>query len=143
MTPASQLAVFSAATFFMLGLLLGVAKYVHIARRADAEAPTYISIAHRAALMYSFACLLIERFVHLSALEDVVELRAVLVQVVFFALAVVSYIIHGVLQDTDNQLRRPHVLGKGTVPPVLVIAFMVALILGEVGGFAVLVWGAL
>src|SRR5690606_34663195 len=111
MPDAAMLAVFSAGGFFLAGLLFGVWKYLHIARSADAAAPAYVDIAHRAALMYAFACLVIERFATLSQLPGTVELAAVLAQVVFFALAVGTYVVHGLLRDTDNQLARPHKLG--------------------------------
>ena len=52
-------------------------------------------------------------------------------------------ILHGILRDTDNQLRRPHVLGRGTVPGVLITVYMVGLIVGEIGGFAILLYGLL
>lgn len=45
------------------------------------------------------------------------------------------------LQDTDNQLRRPHKLGAMTLPGVLLHGYMSALIIGEVGGLMVLLAG--
>jgi len=39
---------------------------------------------------------------------------------VFFAAAVLGYVIHGALRDTDNQLARPHRLGTRTVSPAAV-----------------------
>ena len=141
--PASTLALFAAGGFFLAGLLFGVWKYAHIARSEGAAAPVYVDIAHRAALMYAFACLVIERFATLSQLPADVEVAAVLAQVVFFALAVSTYVVHGLLRDTENQLARPHRLGRGELPPALVMAFMVALSIFEIGGFAVLFYGAI
>ena len=71
------------------------------------------------------------------------ECLAVAVPIVFFASAVMMYALHGILRDTDNQLRRPHRLGSGTVPSALITLYMVALIAGEVGGFLVLFAGFL
>lgn len=126
----------------MAGLLFGAWKYIHIHTSDKAQAPVYVDIAHRAALMYAFACLIIERFVELSRLSETVETAAVLAQVVFFALAVLTYAIHGLLKDTDNQLERPHRLGAVHLPGWTIVAFMGALMVGEIGGFAVLFWGA-
>lgn len=139
---ARQIAIFAAGGFFLTGLLTGAWKYFEIARSAEARAPVYVDTAHRAALLYAFACLVIERFVVLSQLHPTVEMVAVLAQVTFFALAVLSYVVHGVLRDTDNQLARPHRLGRTEVPPAALTTFMVALMAGEIGGFAVLFWGA-
>lgn len=142
MSLAAQIAIGAAGAFFLAGLVFGAWKYVHIHTSPEARAPTYVDIAHRAALMYAFACLLNERFVELSDLPDSVETAAVLAQVVFFALAVLTYAIHGILRDTDNQLARPHRLGRHTLPSWSVTVFMVSLMIGEIGGFVVLLVGA-
>lgn len=129
--------------FFLVGLLSGVWKFAHIHRSPKAEAPVYVDITHRASLMYAFSTLLIDRFVVVSRLPDTVEVAAVLAQVIFFALAIGTYIIHGLLDDTDNQLARPHRLGRAELPAFAVPTFMALLIAGEVGGFCVLLYGAL
>lgn len=140
---AASLAILAAGCFFLTGLLTGVWKYAQIHNSPGARAHPYVTIAHRAALMYSFACLLLANFVSISQLADNIELIAIAVQVIFFAAAIASYILHGLLQDTHNQLQRPHRLGKGQLPAWLMTAFMVALVIGEVGGFAVIFYGVL
>lgn len=79
--------------------------------------------------------------VEVSQLPASVELPALLAPVSFFALAVGTYAIHGVLNDTGNQPRRPHRLGKQTLPGWLTPAFMVLLIAAELGGTIVLGYG--
>ncbi len=140
---AERLALLAAGWFFLVGLLGGVWKYGSIARSDEATAPVYVDVAHRAALLYAFACVLIERLVQVSQLDPTLELVATSAQVVFFGLAISTYVVHGVLDDTDNQLARPHRLGKGTVPPALIRGFMGALMLAEIGGFVVLFYGVL
>jgi hypothetical protein len=142
MSLAEQVAVFAAGAFFMVGLACGVWKYGAITRSSNATAPVYVDVAHRAALLYAFACLVVERFAALSTLDPGVELVAVVVQVGFFALALSTYVVHGLLRDTDNQLRRPHALGRRELAPGLVHGFMITLIVAELGGFALLFWGA-
>lgn len=143
MEAAQILAIVGAMAFFFVGLVTGVWKYAAIRRdeRGKAEAPEYVSVGHRAALLYAFACLLLERMVELSALAPAVELGALAVVVLCFAYAVSTYLIHGWLDDTDNQLRRPHRLGRGEVPAWVVRGSMIALAAGEIGGFSVLAWG--
>lgn len=140
---APQLALTSAGSFFLVGLLTGVWKYFQIATSEEARAHYYVDIAHRASLMYAFACLLLERFAQLSVWDACVNFWSVAASVLFFALAVGSYVLHGFLQDTRNQLRRPHKLGPATLPNVLMVAFMVALIVAEVSSFVVLFAGYL
>jgi hypothetical protein len=141
--PAVRLCVLSSGVFFLTGLLTGAWKYFHIARSPQAVAPVYVDLAHRAALLYSFASLLLAVFAGLSAWSDRLNLVAAALPLAFFAFAIIGYVAHGILRDTDNQLLKPHRLGKGTVPPALMAAFMWALMAAEIGGFAVLFAGTL
>jgi hypothetical protein len=140
---AELFCLLAAGVFFMSGLLTGVWKYTSIMGAENAQAPVYVDIAHRTSLMYAFAAILMREFVPYSPLGPTGTLWAVAVPILFFASAIAMYILHGILRDTDNQLRRPHVLGRGTVPGVLITIYMVALIVGEIGGFAILFFGLL
>jgi hypothetical protein len=131
----------SAGAFFLIGLLAGIWKYHAIATSDDARAPVYVDIAHRAALQYAFACTLMAHLAARSAWSNALNLAASITLVLFFAAAVAGYVVHGVLRDTDNQRRRPHVLGRRTVPSGALRAFMVTLAAAEVVGFCVLLAG--
>jgi hypothetical protein len=141
--PAVELCVVASGIFFLTGLLTGAWKYVHMMRSPTATAPVYVDIAHRAALLYSFASLLLAVFAGLSVWSDTVNLWAAGLTLAYFAGAIGTYVVHGVLRDTDNQLLRPHRLGRGTVHPASVAAFMVSLMAAEIGGFLVLFAGTL
>lgn len=140
---AVRLCIVAAGIFFMTGLLTGVWKYIGIARSENAAAPVYVDIAHRASLLYSFAALLLGQFAALSAFSAEVNYWAAAIPLALFTAAIGGYIIHGVLNDTDNQLRRPHKVGSTTLPRHSLLLFMLVLIAGEVGGFAVLFVGTL
>ena len=71
-------------------------------------------------------------FVELSAWSTAVNLIAAFVPIFFFVTAIATYQLHGLRRDTDNQLRDP---APGTG------AYMALLIVGEIGGFAVLLAG--
>jgi hypothetical protein len=141
--PATLVALISAGLFFLSGLLTGIWKARWMMTSPEARAPYYVDIAHRTSLLYSFACLLLATFAQLSAWSDGVNAWAVVMTVVFFAGAVASYVAHGVLRDTDNQLRRPYRLGDRELPAWTMKAGMAGVALGEVGGFAVLFTGFL
>lgn len=128
----TKLTVLAAGLIFLLALGLGVWKYRQIMVAEDHRAHPYVDIAHRAALLYSFATLLIAVFVALSAWPVWVNLTAAAVVVFFFVGAIVSYIAHGARRDTVNQFDPP-ASGTGLA--------MVLLILGEIGGFAVIFAG--
>lgn len=143
MSLAEKICLTAAFLFFMTGLLTGIWKYGHMARSADAKSPTYVNVAHRSSLMYSFAALLLAVFSHYSVFPEVVNTLAALAVLLFFAFAIGTYVIHGLLQDTDNQLRRPHRLGQRLLPSWITGVFMLMLIVGEVGGTLVLGAGAM
>lgn len=124
--------IFAAGLIFLLALILGIWKYRQMAVNPDHLAHPYVDIAHRAALLYSFSTLLVAVFVQLSAWPMWVNLTAAMVLVFFFVIAIAAYIQHGFRQDTTNQFEHP----SGGLH-----AGMVALILGEVGGFLVLLSG--
>lgn len=140
---AEQLAILAAGIFFTTGLVTGIWKYRHIMASDDAKAPYYVNIAHRTALLYSFAAILLAEFAARSAWSETVDFLAVLVSVLFFGGAIASYALHGLLRDTDNQFARPHRLGHATLPGGLIGAFMWLLIVAELGGFLVLFSGVL
>jgi hypothetical protein len=127
-----KITLLCAGLIFLLALVLGVWKYRQVLTSPDHRAHPYVDIAHRAALLYSFAALLIAVFVQLSAWPVWVNLTAAMVLVFFFVAATLSYIAHGLKRDTDNQFANPdRALRAG----------MIALVVGEVGGFGVLLAG--
>jgi hypothetical protein len=128
----TKITLLAAGLIFLLALVLGVWKYRQIMVTDEHRAHPYVDIAHRAALLYSFATLLIAVFVALSAWPVWVNLTAAMVVVFFFVGAIVGYITHGVRRDTENQFDPP-ARGTGT--------FMALLILGEIAGFAVVFAG--
>lgn len=140
--PSVVLAVLSAGAFLLMGLLIGVWKYVAIMRSPEAAAPVYVDIAHRASLMYAFASQLLALLAWISALPATLEFWATAMPILFFALAIATYIVHGILDDTDNQLARPHRLGDRILPGPMIQGFMIALILAELGGAVILFYGA-
>ncbi|MGE2692848.1 hypothetical protein [Mycolicibacterium pulveris] len=128
----TTITLLAAGLIFLLALVLGVWKYRQMATAENHLAHPYVDIAHRAALLYSFATLLIAVFVELSRWPTWVNLTAAMVLVFFFVVAIASYITHGARRDTTNQFAHP----TSTLH-----AGMVALIIGEIGGFAVLLAG--
>ena len=124
----------ASALMFLWALLLGVWKYRQIAESEESQAHPYVDIAHRAALLYSFALLLVATFVELSGWSTLVNLLAAGAMTFYFYAAVAGYAIHGWKRDTDNQFHNPV---SGTH------AFMIALIVAEIGGWLVLIAGFL
>lgn len=128
----TKVTLLAAGLIFLLALVLGVWKYRQIMVADDHRAHVYVDIAHRAALLYSFATLLAAVFVELSAWPTWVNLVAAGVLVFYFVAAIASYIIHGARRDTTNQFEHP---------TTGIRVSMAGLIVGEIGGFAVLLAG--
>jgi amino acid transporter len=122
----------AAGLLFLWALLLGVVKYRQMLASPEGHAHPYTDTAHRAALLYSFAALLIATFVELSGWSDAVDLVAAGALIVFFAAAIATYMVRGLQGGTDNQVR-DRVRGLHS--------FMAALIAAEIAGFLVLLAG--
>ncbi|KQU53774.1 hypothetical protein ASG84_04350 [Rhodococcus sp. Leaf278] len=128
----TKVIVLAAGLLLLWALGLGVLKYRQMSTSADGAAHRYVDIAHRAALMYSFAALVLAVLAQFSAWPVLVDLAAASVVLLFFVGAIAGYTVHGVRRDTENQFVDP-------VPGTHL--FMVALIVGEIGGTAVLLTG--
>jgi hypothetical protein len=63
----TRITLLAAGLIFLLALVLGVWRYRQIMVADDHRAHPYVDIAHPAALLYSFATLLLAAFVELSA----------------------------------------------------------------------------
>lgn len=131
---AEKTCLVACGSFFVVALLTGVWKWRAMATSAEHRAPFYVDTAHRAALMYSFACLVLRAFAAESAFAPEVNTAAAAVPIFFFAVAVATYVALGIRNDTDNQFERPSAAQH---------LAMVALIVGELGGFSVLFAGFL
>jgi len=128
----TKVVLLAAAAMFLWALLLGVWKYRQMATGPEGLAHPYVDTAHRAALLYSFALLLVATFVELSGWSALVNLLAAGAMAFYFFGAVVGYAYHGWRRDTTNQFHPPT---TGLHP------FMVTLIVAEIGGWLVLVAG--
>jgi hypothetical protein len=128
----ARLGVMAAGLFLWWGMALGVWKFVHMRRPPDFCAPVYVDIAHRAALMYAFAALVLGVLAQFSAWAEPVNLAAVAMNLLFFGSAVVSYMIHGWRKTAETQFRDSNWVTTWG---------MWALIFGELVGTGVLVAG--
>ena len=134
MSLETKVCVTALCVFFLSALFTGVWKYGWVMRGPTHRAPTYVDIAHHAAMHYSFATLILVYLVQLSDLGTTINLIAAGTMLLFFATAIATYIGLGVANQTDNQFRERNF---GTT------VGMYALIAGEVGGFLILTVGAL
>lgn len=131
---AARIALSAAGLFFLTGLLTGLWKYLCMRQHPDAEAPYYVNIAHRAALMYAFSGQLLAVFAALSAFPAWVNTIAIISPLLFFAIAIIHYIQLGATTTSNNSLRDSTDKTKD-------YRMLNALAVAEIGGFSVLLFG--
>ena len=134
MSLAVKICLAASGVYLLTGMLIGVIKYRKTMQSAGHRAPVYIDIAHRAAFMYSFAALVMARLLESSPYAERVQLGASGLVLLFLTLTIFGYLSHGLRDDTDNIFRER---------TFTTTWYMYLLIAGEIGGFAVILWGFL
>jgi hypothetical protein len=134
MEMAVKLSLLASGTFLLAGMLAGVWKYQQMLTTSDHRAPMYVDIAHRAALLYSFAALVMAKLLEYSPFNDTVKLVIAAVPLFYFAVTIVVYLIHGLKRTPQSQF---------TSRNFITTWGMYLLIAGEVGGVALIVGGFL
>lgn len=132
MTPAIKISLLASGLFLLSGMLIGVLKYQRIMTSPDHRAPVYVDIAHRAAFLYSFAMLVVAKLVEYSPYSTRIQVGAVVLVLVFFALTVFGYLTEGIKNVTDNLFRERNFTTTW---------YMYLLIAGEIGGLSIILWG--
>lgn len=134
MNPAIKISLVASGLFLLSGMLTGVLKYQRTMTSANNRAPVYVDIAHRASFLYSFAALVIAKLLEYSPYSTRVQVIAATVPLAFFAITIMGYTAEGLMNRTDNIFRERNFTTTW---------YMYALIAGEIGGFAVILWGFL
>jgi hypothetical protein len=132
MTIAIKISLLVSGLFLLNGMLTGIWKYSHIMKSENHQAPVYVDIAHRASFFYSFACLVIAKLMEFSPFSNFGQILIVVIPLSYFILAVIGYMREGYLNRTDNQF---------TERNFITTWFMYGLIVGEIGGFVMILGG--
>ena len=101
---ASAFAIVSAGVFLLVGLFSGLWKFLQMWRSEQGLAHPYLDIAHRASLLYGFACLTLAVLAHFSTFSPNYNLFAAVTVIVFFALAVAGDLIQAALNGPDLKM---------------------------------------
>jgi len=132
MNLAIKISLLSSGLFLLLGMLIGIVKYQRMLTSPEHIAPVYIDIAHRAALLYSFAMLVIAKLLEYSPYSESLQIAASGLVLTFLTLTVFGYLGHGLMNKTDNLFRKRNFTTTW---------YMYLLIVGEIGGLSVIIWG--
>lgn len=118
--------------FLFLGMTIGILKYRAMMRSEDHKAPVYIDIAHRSALLYSFAAMVMAQLLQFSPYSLVMQAVIVGVPLMFFFISTSQYLRLGLKgQEITQYAEKNFNTTWGTY----------VLIVGQLGGVGLIVWG--
>lgn len=128
---AVEVAIVFSGIFLWVGMLIGVWKYSQIYKLKDNKANYYVDIAHRSSLLYAPATLILAVLAYFSIWSEDINLVLVVTNLVLFSFSILSYVVYGMLADTNNQFEKPHKLGSFNISSRVMLLMMVILIIGE------------
>ena len=128
----TQISIVAAGGTLILGMILGIWKFFGMATSEEGFAHPYVDIAHRAALLYATATLILVPLAQFNDWSTTANTIAVGVVVFLFVANILNYSYHGWKKDTTNQVH--------PVTP-LVIGGIIVIIVGEIGGVGYLLAG--
>lgn len=131
---AIKLTLAASGLFLFVGMLGGILKYHGMMTSPSHRAHPYIDVAHRAALLYSFAALVMAKLLEYSPYPETVQVVIAGVPLFFFAVAIAQYFRLGLSRRVTNQFSERNFNTTWG---------MALLIIGELGGVGAIVWGFL
>ena len=140
---AVKLGIVFSGLYLWVGMLTGVWKYSQMRKSELARAHYYVDIAHRSSLLYAPASLILAVLAYFSAWSAFWNFIFVVINLVFFSFSILSYVLHGLLKDTQNQFKHPQRIGSWSLPKGALALAMFFLIVGELGATLMLLLGAL
>ncbi len=143
MTLATKYCITAAFIFFMIGLLAGIWKYLLMVKSERTTSRYYVDAAHSTSFLYAMSALLLGLFAHYSVFPAWLNEVAALSALIFFGFTILFNVVTGAKSDTRNQIKESKNGSPGFSPMWLVHFCMILLIIGEVGGSAILGVGAL
>ncbi|MGW3974210.1 hypothetical protein ACWEFD_33575 [Streptomyces ardesiacus] len=131
--PETNWVLFAAGLIFLASLILGVWKWQQSISSENGTAHRYVNVAHNAGLMYAFATsAIVAPLVQFSGWPSAVNSVAAGAIIGMFVVTISNYVRLGIQAQTDNQMRDRRSSLRGVRE---------ALIIGEIGGTAVLLVG--
>ena len=97
-----KISVVFAGLFLLIGMLTGVWKYAAIMKSENHKSSMYIDIAHRNALLFSFACVVIAKLMEFSPFSPTMQLIITLIPLFYFSLTTINQIKQGFLGRTET-----------------------------------------
>lgn len=132
MNLAVKITLLASGIFLLVGMIAGVLKYAGMMKSAQLRAPIYIDIAHRAALLYSFAALVMAALLYFSPYSLTFQLVITGGPLFFFALSIAQYLKLGIENRDSSQFSERNFSNTWG---------MLLLVIAEIGGMGFILWG--
>jgi hypothetical protein len=132
MNTAVKISILFAGLYLLIGMLTGVWKYAAMMKSENHKSSMYIDIAHRNALLFSFACLVIAKLMESSPFSPVMQLVITLIPLFYFSLTTINQIKEGFAGRTETIFKERNFSTTW---------FMYGLIAGEIGCVSLMIIG--
>ncbi len=127
-----KILILFAGVFLLVGMLTGVWKYATIMKSEASKSSMYVDIAHRNALLFSFACLVMAKLMEFNPFSSAIQLTIVLIPLFYFSLTTINQIKEGLAGRTETIFKDRNFSTTW---------FTYGLIVGEVGSISLMIVG--
>lgn len=127
-----KISILFSGLYLLIGMVTGVWKYAKIMKSDNHKSSMYVDIAHRNALLFSFACLVIAKLMEFSPFSLTMQMVITLIPLFYFSLTTINQIKEGVVNRTET------IFKERTFSTTW---FMYGLIIGEVGSISLMIIG--
>ena len=97
-----KLSILFAGLFLLIGMITGVWKYATIMKSENAKSSMYVDIAHRNALLFSFACVVIAKLMEFSPFSPKIQIVITGIPLFYFSLTTINQIKEGFAGRTET-----------------------------------------
>ena len=127
-----KLAILFSGLFLLIGMLTGVWKYTTMMKSENAKSSMYIDIAHRNALLFSFACVVIAKLMEFSPFSMPLQIVITAIPLFYFSLTTINQIKEGAAGRTETIFKERNFSTTW---------FTYGLIVGEIGAISLMIIG--
>lgn len=127
-----KLAILFSGLFLLIGMLTGVWKYTTIMKSEHAKSSMYVDIAHRNALLFSFACVVIAKLMEFSPFSMTIQIIITAIPLFYFSLTTINQIKEGFAGRTETIFKERNFSTTW---------FTYGLIVGEIGAISLIIIG--
>ena len=127
-----KLAILFSGLFLLIGMLTGVWKYTTMMKSEHAKSSMYVDIAHRNALLFSFACVVIAKLMEFSPFSMTIQIIITAIPLFYFSLTTINQIKEGFAGRTETIFKERNFSTTW---------FTYGLIVGEIGAISLMIIG--